>query len=203
MIHKEEKKEAFHKPPFFISYLITDPDIFGNTAEQLEKSLTKTFQHYHIDIVCFRDKTSTNKEELALTCLKVSRSFGINTILINSDLKLCKNYKFDGVHLNSQQFDILAQIQNTDIYKIISCHNEDEIKLAQKYGADAVTYSPIFFKENKGEPKGIENLTKIVKRYQNDSFFIIALGGIIDENNINKVQETSVKGFASIRYFKV
>ena len=73
--------------------------------------------------------------------------------------------------------------------------------MAKKYGANAVTYSPIFYKENKGEPKGIEELSKMVNAYQDNSFSVIALGGIIDEEHISGVKSTYASGFASIRYF--
>ena len=61
-----------------------------------------------------------------------------------------------------------------------------------------VTYSPIFFSPNKGEPKGLEKLKEAVDTFDID---IIALGGIIDEKHIEQIKETNAKGFASIRYF--
>ena len=63
---------------------------------------------------------------------------------------------------------------------------------------DFVTYSPIFETPNKGEAKGIENLKTMVDRY---NIPIIALGGIITEEQIKAVKETGAYGFASIRYF--
>ncbi|MGB3751548.1 MAG: hypothetical protein WA945_08265 [Arcobacteraceae bacterium] len=39
--------------------------------------------------------------------------------------------------------------------------------------------------------------------YQDENFKIIALGGIISFENVEEVQRTKAKGFASIRYFKV
>ncbi|VAY87615.1 Thiamine monophosphate synthase [hydrothermal vent metagenome] len=61
-----------------------------------------------------------------------------------------------------------------------------------------VTYSPIFQTPNKGEPKGCEQLAKIVKEVD---IPIIALGGIIDQKKVEDIKKTNVKGFASIRYF--
>ena len=203
MIIQKEEKGAFYKPPFFISYLITDPEIFGNSVEVFEKTLTKTLELHSVDIICFRDKTSPNKEQLALLCLTIARKFAINKVLINSDVNLCNKYKFDGIHLNSQQFNLLSEMKRANLYTIISCHNEQEIIFAKNDGADAITYSPIFFKEHKGIPKGIDNLKLIIDKYQNESFSIIALGGIIDDKHISKVVQTGARGFASIRYFKV
>ena len=104
------KKEAFKKPPFFISYFITDPIEFGSNPIDFEKSLRKTLTTHDIDIICFRDKSSPNKKDLAKVCLDVSREFNIKKVLINSDITLCKQLGFDGIHLNSLQFETLAKI---------------------------------------------------------------------------------------------
>jgi len=200
---KKTKKEAFKKPPFFISYCITDPIEFGNTPKSLQQSLRKTFEKFDPDIVCFRDKTSLNIKELAIAFLEVCREYKIKKVLINSNVGLCKELGFDGIHLNSLQFETLEKFSSKELYTIISCHNEAEIKLAKKFHANAITYSPIFFKELKDTPKGIEKLAQIVKKYQEDSFQIIALGGIISDEHIKKVIKSKVQGFASIRYFKV
>jgi len=199
----QKKKEATIRPPFFMSYFITDPIEFGDEAPEFEKNLRNTFSSYNIDIVCFRDKTSLNKEELANSCLKIAREYGIKKVLINSDIVLCKKLGFDGIHFNSLQFRELKNFTRSNLFISISCHNENEILLAKKHKIDAVTYSPIFFKEKKGLPKGIDNLKAVVKKHQTNNFFIFALGGIISDSHIQKVLETDAKGFASIRYFKV
>lgn len=199
---KKLEREAYNKPPFFISYLITDPIEFGNTPLQLKKSLSQVFEKYTVDMICFRDKISSNKEELARACLEISRQFKIKRILINTDIDLYHNLGFDGIHLNSEQFDEIRNLKDSKVFTIISCHNEDEIQLAKKYQADGITYSPIFFKELKSEPKGLDNLKYVVEKYQTQDFSIIALGGIISTSNINEIMKTKTKGFASIRYFK-
>lgn len=61
-----------------------------------------------------------------------------------------------------------------------------------------VTYSPIFTTPNKGTPKGCEELEKIV---QSVDIPVIALGGIISEQQIDQIKSTKASGFASIRYF--
>lgn len=198
----QTKKGAFQKPPFFISYFITDPIEYGMTAIDFEKSLRYTIQKNQIDIICFRDKISSNKKELAKICLDLSREFNIKKVLINSDIQLCKELGFDGIHLSSLQFELIDQVDTKDLFTIISCHTENEIKKAKRLGVNAITYSPIFFKEFKGKPKGIENLQKIVTRYQEKNFDIIALGGIITSSHIQEIMTTKARGFASIRYFK-
>lgn len=202
MIHSI-KKEAFNKPPFFISYFITDPIEYGSNTIEFEKSLRQTLTSHDIDIICFRDKTSVNKIDLAKVFLAVSREFNIKKVLINSDIQLCEELGFDGIHLNSLQFETLEKFNENSLFTIISCHTEEEVQKAKKLQVNAITYSPVFFKELKGEPKGIKDLTYIVNKYQNKTFDIFALGGIITKNHIQKVVKTQAKGFASIRYFKV
>jgi thiamine-phosphate pyrophosphorylase len=203
MKQEKIKKEAFKKPPFFMSYFITDPIEFGNTTIEFEKSLRNTLNHHNIDIVCFRDKTSLNKKQLAKICLTICREYNIKKVLINSDIELCKELGFDGIHLNSEQFNRLDEFMNSKLFRIISCHTEEEVSIAQKFKANAVTYSPIFYKEKKGTPKGIQNLQNIVTKYQTLDFSIFALGGIITNQHVKEIITTKAKGFASIRYFKV
>ena len=85
------------------------------------------------------------------------------------------------------------------MYVIISCHNENDLENAIKSKADAVTYSPIFETPNKGLPKGIEVLNNITTKYENTN--IIALGGIINDEQIEQISKTKAYGIASIRYF--
>jgi len=204
VIYKQNKqKEAFNKLPFFISYLITDPDEYGSTLESFSKNLTNTLQNNHIDMVCFRDKKTKNIKHLAKACLNISKEFGISKILINTDINLAIDLGFDGVHLTSNQFDKINLAKEHNLYTVISCHTETEIKMAKELKTNIATYSPIFYKENKGKPKGLHNLENIVTKYQDDNFSIIALGGIITKEHIEKIKQTNCKGFASIRYFNI
>ena len=107
--------------------------------------------------------------------------------------------KFDGIHLNSSQFNEIEKVKKLNLFTIISCHNFDELEKASKLGLNFVTYSPIFDTPNKGEPKGINNLDETIKKFPNLN--IIALGGIISDNQVKQIEKTSAYGFASIRYF--
>ncbi len=200
-IETKLKKEASIKPPFFISYLITDPSFYGNTPKQFEQNFTRILSKQKVDMVCFRDKETPNTFELVKCFQKIAQQFQIDKILINSDIKKAIDMKLDGVHLTSQQFDKIANAKQHNLYTIISCHNEEEILNAKQKGVNAITYSPIFYKEDKGNPKGCENLKVIVEKYQDDNFQIIGLGGIIDNTQVQQVKNTNCYGFASIRYF--
>ncbi|MEA3383074.1 MAG: thiamine phosphate synthase [Campylobacterota bacterium] len=202
MTNKNTKKDALNKSPFFISYFITDPGEFGNTNESLEKNLSKSLSKHQVNMLCFRDKESKDIRSLAKTALNVSKKYNIPKVLINNNLELALELGFDGIHLTSTQFDKIKIAKLNNLYTIISCHSEDEIRLAKKLGSDAVTYSPIFFKENKGSPKGINNLKNMVEKYQDKNFSIIALGAIVSDVQVMQIQTTKASGFASIRYFR-
>lgn len=182
-----------------ISYLITDPKYYSNNAKLFEINLKKALDKNKVDIACFRDKTSENFKELAKVFIKVCKELNIEKILINENYKLAKKLGATGVHLTSKQFEKVKKAKALDLYTIISCHNYDEIEKAQNLYVNAITYSPIFISPNKGEPKGVDKLKEASLIYEDMK--IIALGGIIDENQIEKISKTKASGFASIRYF--
>ena len=182
-----------------VNYLITDPEYYSNDKEKFEKKLRKILNSKKVDIACFRDKTSKNFKELAQVFVKICRVFNIDKILINGDYKLAKELDASGVHLTSLQFDKIKKAKTLDLYIIISCHNYKEIEKAQKSEVNTITYSPIFETPNKGESKGIIKLQEAIITYKD--LDIIALGGIINEEQIKQISKTGAYGFASIRYF--
>lgn len=181
------------------SYLISDPTYYTNNPEQFEKYLINVLEKKSIDIACFRDKQSENFEQLASIFVKVCKDFNIEKILINTDLKLAEKLGANGVHLNSKQFKKIKEAKDLGLYVIISCHNLQDIKKAQELKVNAITYSPIFKTPNKGEAKGIQKFEEVLNLFKNMN--IIALGGIINDKQIEQIAKTKAYAFASIRYF--
>jgi len=182
-----------------IKYLITDPKYYTNDEKKFEEILINVLNKHQIEIACFRDKESSNFEELAKIFIKICKEKNIKKILLNGDYLLAHKLNATGVHLTSTQFDDILKAKKLGLYVIISCHTLEEIQKAIEYHADAITYSPIFETPNKGIPKGIESLNKAVDKYSDID--IIALGGIINEKQIEQISKTKAYGFASIRYF--
>ena len=168
-----------------IKYLITDPkyryDSFCGA-----------------DFVCYRNKEGKDAEAAA-AFLAQAKKEGIKKIFLSEHYLLAKELGFDGVHLASHQYIFVPEAKRRGLKVIISCHTEAEIEEAIRKKVDFITYSPIFSTPNKGKPKGIEDLKKMVLRY---NIPIIALGGIITKEQIKAVKEAGAYGFASIRYFK-
>ena len=182
-----------------IKYLITDPKYYTNDKKKFEEILINILDKQKVDIACFRDKESSNFEELAKVFIEICKKKNVKNILINGNFLLAKKLHATGVHLTSLQFDKIQTVKELGLYVIISCHTFEDIGKALENKANVVTFSPIFHSPNKGEPKGIAILKEAVNTFKNID--IIALGGIINENQINQISETKAYGFASIRYF--
>ncbi len=118
--------------------------------------------------------------------------------MLHGEVMLAKRLKADGVHLRSDQFDQILTAKRAKLFTVISCHSIEEVKRAQKLGADAVTYSPIFATPGKGKPLGVERLKYLLKRVK---IKVIALGGIVGEKQLEALERVRPYGFASIRYF--
>ncbi|WP_281950938.1 thiamine phosphate synthase [Nitrosophilus kaiyonis] len=181
-----------------LSYLITDPKFYTDNPTKLKKFLEIAVNKHKVDMICFRDKKSKNFKSLSIHFLKKSKNLKISKILINSNIDIAYRYKFDGVHLPSSKMNLIKQAKRKKLFVIASTHNFYEIKKAIDLGADMITYSPIFYTPNKGEPKGLKNLRKVVLK---SKIPVIALGGIITKEQINKIKIRKAAGFASIRYF--
>ena len=180
------------------SYFITDPKYYNN-LNSLQYLLHKVYKTHNPNFACFRDKISKNYKSQAKLFSEITKSYGIKA-LINSNIHLAKLYNFYGVHLTSQDFDKIQEAKKSKLFTIISTHSLKEALKAQKLGVDAITFSPIFHTPNKGKPKGIDELKRVLEKIEVKCF---ALGGIIDENHIKECKATNCYGFASIRYFLI
>jgi thiamine-phosphate pyrophosphorylase len=181
------------------NYLITDPKYYSNDKESFKDNLTKVLKNHKIDLACFRDKESSNFKELAMIFIETCKKFNVEKILLNGNYLLSHELKANGVHLTSTQFNKIEEAKKLALYVVISCHSLSDIQIALDNKADAISFSPIFETPNKGEPKGITALEEAVNTFKDINIF--ALGGIINENQIEQISKTKAYGFASIRYF--
>ena len=177
-----------------IAYAITDPSTlhFPNLDQELEHFATKA------DMILYRDKQTTCYFAQAKRFVTKAQKYSFQKILLHREVEMAYELKADGIHLTSNQFDQIAQAKQLGLFVVVSTHNKKEIALAQKLGADMVTFSPIFHSPNKGKPKGVNLLATMVEKFR---IPIIALGGILSHEQIEVCQKAGAKGFASIRYF--
>jgi thiamine-phosphate pyrophosphorylase len=180
------------------AYLITDPTYYGTTSHELGRVLDRVLREHNPEYVCFRDKSTSQFKLLAKHFVFTCKSHNISNIIVHSHIELAKELGADGVHLTSLQLNQIPQAKKLNLHVIASTHNDKEIALAQKLGADCITYSPIFETPNKRNPKGLEDLKDKVAKIRTK---IIALGGIVTDDHVNAVKKSGAYAFASIRYF--
>ena len=152
------------------------------------------------DFALYRDKKSANYAIEAQNFVQMCKPLKELKVFLHQDYELAAKLGAKGVHLTAKQFDDITKAKKLGLEVIISTHTHDEVYIAEAMGADYVTYSPIFATPDKGEPKGIEALEEIVSM---TDIKIFALGGIVSDEEVKKIEQTDAYGFASIRYFFV
>ena len=180
------------------SYLITDPKYYFDEAMKSLINLETRLYFNKPDFVLYRDKDTLHYKKSAIQFLNICSRFDSVKPMLHGNVNLAFTLGAYGVHLTSLQFDEIKKAKELGLFTVISCHSEREMLEAEKLGADAVTFSPIFTTPNKGEPKGLAELQRMVDKI---NIPIIALGGITTETEVKAVESTGCYGFASIRFF--
>lgn len=180
-----------------LRYLITDPKYYTSDPQLFKIRLKTVLQAYKVDLVCLRDTRCENYRDLGFTCKEICDIFGVNMI-VHNDIKLAQEIDSYGVHINKAHYNHILDAKQSNHFVIASTHDLEEALYVQELGADAITYSPIFYTPHKGEPKGLEKLKEINDKINIHCF---ALGGIIEESQVQACKKVGVFGFASIRYF--
>jgi len=177
-----------------IAYAISNPSTLN--FQTLKSDLKRFAQK--ADMILYRDKESDKYAKNAKQFMLEAREHSFSKILLHTDYRLAHKLKADGVHLNSTQFSKIAEAKTLGLFVVISTHTKEEALQAQKLGADMITFSPIFSTPNKGEPKGVDVLREVISSLE---ISVIALGGIVEQEQIDLCEEAGAFGFGSIRYF--
>ena len=181
-----------------IRYAITDPKYYTSNPNTLLQTLDRVLSNKKIDMISLRDKETFMYKELAKSFLSIKLKYPSTKFLLHTDYKLVADLGAFGVHLPSSSLDKIGEAKSRGVWVIASTHSLEEAIFAQKEGADAITYSPIFETPGKGEPKGLEKLKDIRGKI---TIKLFALGGILTQSHIDAVKSAGADGFASIRYF--
>ncbi len=180
------------------SYLITSREFYTDTPAVFRSILHEQLQKHLPTYALYRDKSNPDYDAQAEHHVQVCAQFSNVKSFLHQKPDLAKELNATGVHLTSKQFDTIAYAKSLGLEVISSCHTHDEVLQAQKLGADAVTYSPIYSSPGKGDAKGIMELKKLVEKVD---IKVFGLGGIITKQQIDEIENTGTFGFASIRYF--
>jgi len=175
-----------------ISYAITDPSTLD--FNHLERDLKRFAQK--ASMIVYRDKSSASRHDADF--VKAAKVFDFEKILIHGDHELASAAGADGVHLSSLQLNRIADAKAMNLFVVVSTHTIEELKSAESLGADMATFSPIFHTPNKGSPVGLEMLKSATSQV---NIPVLALGGILTQEQISACEIAGASGFASIRYF--
>ena len=180
-------------------YLITSRQFYTDTPAVFRKILHERIKTHLPEFVLYRDKNNPAYALQAEHTVETCRQFeGVKSFL-HQDPKLASSLGADGVHLTSKQFDLIKSAKDLGLEVCVSTHTIEELQMVEELCADYATYSPIFPTPTKGEPKGVEGLKKALQSVEKLKIF--ALGGIVSDLHVKKLEEVAPYGFASIRYF--
>ncbi len=181
-----------------IRYAITDPAYYSSDPEVLGHKVAELLRTGGVDMICLRDKSGADYEALAKSFATLRPRFPGVRFLLHTQVELAAKLGMYGVHLPSAAISRVPEAKEAGLWCVVSCHEEEDVLLAQRLGADAVTFSPVFETPGKGAPKGLEKLKEIKDKI---SIKLIALGGIVTPGQVEAVKRAGADGFASIRYF--
>jgi len=176
------------KPPIkFNIYLIGERNFFSSEQEYLDK-LKMCFDN-GIKAFQLRQKDLTVRQIIHLgeKIKKIIEQYDDVYFFINDRIDISLALGADGIHLNKNSIPLrVIKEQYEEILIFYSSHSYEEALDAQKNGADAVTFSPIFKTKNQDFEQGLNALSTVVKDL---TIPVFALGGI-NEHNIQAIRKT-------------
>jgi len=153
-----------------------------------------------VKTVQLREKGLATHELYSIACelRKITSDFKANFI-VNDRVDIALAVEADGVHLGWQSlpFGIVRKLIGVEKLIGVSTHNRQEALQAQSWGADYITFGPIFETPSKTgllKPTGVEEIQKLKREIH---IPVVALGGI-NERNIEAVLEEGADGIAVI-----
>ena len=145
-----------------------------------------------------KDLTARDLFELAGRVRQLTRKFGAK-LFINDRIDIAIAVDADGVHLPASSFNPMdaRKLIGSDKLIGLSAHSAQDAIIAEREGADFVTFSPIYYTPSKadyGEPQGLERLEEVCNKV---NIPVYALGGIKQEN-VRDVMGRGASGVAMI-----
>jgi thiamine-phosphate pyrophosphorylase len=134
-----------------------------------------------VEMIQIRAK-ELSARELSSLVAKVTRVAQSSKVLVNTRTDVALACGAHGVHLpaGSMPPDTIRRIAPAGFLIGVSCHNLDELRAAEREGADFAVYGPVFPSLTKSlAPIGLDALRRAVAAAQ---LPVYALGGVTREN---------------------
>ncbi len=153
-----------------------------------------------VKTVQLREKGLATHELYSIACelRKITSDFKANFI-VNDRVDIALAVEADGVHLGWQSlpFGIVRKLIGVEKLIGVSTHNRQEALQAQSWGADYITFGPVFDTPSKAgllKPTGVEEIQKLKREIH---IPVVALGGI-NEKNVESILTGGADGIAVI-----
>ncbi|MHB1646714.1 MAG: thiamine phosphate synthase [Candidatus Acididesulfobacter diazotrophicus] len=180
--------------PFNI-YLIGEKNFFSSENEYLDT--LKTCFDNGIKAFQLRQKDLSVRQiiNIGKKIKKIIEQYKDIYFFVNDRIDIALALEANGVHLNKNSIPIKAAKEKyREMIIFYSSHSYEEALDAEKNGADAITFSPIFKTKNQDFEQGLEPLKKIIN---NTKIPVFALGGI-NNGNIQTIRNAGAR-YAAIQ----
>jgi len=159
-------------------YIISDRSLFSEQKYFL--TAVEAALMGGVKALQLREKDLSDSELIKLGIqLRILTSNYKAKLIINSRAEIAEKIGADGVHLTETRLPA-NEVKSSfpDLIVGVSTHSLEGAHLAEKEGADYITFSPVYKTPSKasyGEPQGLSSLRKVTQAV---SLPVLALGGI-------------------------
>jgi thiamine-phosphate pyrophosphorylase len=199
MIYSKElklKKFKSELDKYLALYLVTDRSWCQKTT--LEYQVEQAIKG---GVTCLqvREKNISDEQfiDIARPLQKLAEQYEI-PFIINDNIEVCKAMDANGVHVGQEDLDSLKtrELIGNDKILGVSVQNVEQAKDAEQNGADYLGVGAVFSTDTKLDAANLnpQTLKEICEAV---TIPVVAIGGI-NENNIQQLANTSIKGVALV-----